>query len=173
MTIDFNFRPQKPDEFTHERCECRESEIRRMTTSNGKYQMKRQCLTCGRSVGYALPLTALEWRPADYPEWDRDLSDRYWKAFQDRRNQVANQKNQAFWNWYNWYLTTQAWQIRREKVMERANGICEACQEVEAAQVHHTTYQHVGAEPLWDLRAVCTPCHDRIHSYRKPWESET
>jgi hypothetical protein len=26
------------------------------------------------------------------------------------------------------------------------------------------SYEHVGREFLWDLKAVCLPCHERAHS---------
>jgi len=65
--------------------------------------------------------------------------------------------------WYDGYLTTDAWRRRREKVLERAGGVCEGCGERRAVQVHHRTYAHVGDEFLFELVALCTPCHKRLH----------
>lgn len=169
--IDFNS-PQVP-EFTHVACSCQTTELRQKTTRAGRIEVKHQCLTCGSTVGGALPLTALRVRPQDHPEWDHGLHDQYWKAYQKARDKHEKAKNLVFWDWYDRYLVSEQWEDRRRRVFERANYTCEACRQATATQVHHTTYQHVGDEPLWDLRAVCTPCHDRIHSYRKPWEGET
>ena len=32
-----------------------------------------------------------------------------------------------------------------------------------ATQAHHLTYEHMGDEFLWELKAVCRPCHERWH----------
>jgi 5-methylcytosine-specific restriction endonuclease McrA len=52
-------------------------------------------------------------------------------------------------------------------VLQRANGHCEGCGQRKAVQVHHLTYEHVGQEFLWELRAVCSECHDRLHPDRR------
>lgn len=65
---------------------------------------------------------------------------------------------------YSAYLLSPQWKARRAKVMKRAGGICEACLERRATQVHHLTYARIFNEPCFDLRAICDPCHDAIHS---------
>ena len=47
--------------------------------------------------------------------------------------------------------------------MERAQGLCEGCRRRPATEVHHLTYEHVGDELLWELKAVCDHCHRRCH----------
>lgn len=80
-------------------------------------------------------------------------------------------ENAAWWAWYNDYLLSPAWREKSAAVIRRAGGVCEACGTARATQAHHVTYRHVGAEPLFDLRAVCRPCHDRITEMdRKPGE---
>lgn len=64
---------------------------------------------------------------------------------------------------YHQYITSQEWWARRELVMRRAGGICEGCGTARAVEVHHMTYDHLGAEFLWELRAVCRACHARFH----------
>jgi hypothetical protein len=29
--------------------------------------------------------------------------------------------------------------------------------------VHHVTYKNMGNEFLWELRAICAVCHERVH----------
>jgi hypothetical protein len=73
-----------------------------------------------------------------------------------------NAENRAWWQRYRAYLESPEWQQRRAAVMERAGGICEACGRELADEVHHTSYAHVFDEPLWELRAVCTDCHEKL-----------
>lgn len=63
---------------------------------------------------------------------------------------------------YRAYLRSAQWREKRAAVLERAGGMCEACRVVPAEEVHHTTYDHIFDEPLWELRAVCSACHRAI-----------
>ena len=58
-----------------------------------------------------------------------------------------------------------AWRHMRWKVLRRAGGLCEGCLEREATEVHHVAYtpDKLGSEPAFNLRALCSPCHRRIH----------
>lgn len=76
----------------------------------------------------------------------------------------------AWHEWYRRYLLSSDWQMRREAVMQRAGGFCEGCRAHTATQVHHLTYDHVGYELLWELVAVCSDCHKRVHSQRRGWK---
>src|SRR5687768_778426 len=71
--------------------------------------------------------------------------------------------SERFQEWYKKYLASDDWKIKREAVLQRAGGFCEGCRSRMATQVHHLTYQHVGYEYLWELVAICRPCHDRLH----------
>lgn len=64
---------------------------------------------------------------------------------------------------YARYLESEEWWQRRTRVMERAAGVCEGCRMREPVDVHHLTYDHVTEELLWELVAVCAPCHERAH----------
>jgi len=64
---------------------------------------------------------------------------------------------------YQTYLRSDHWQDTRRRVLQRANGFCEGCWQRRATQVHHLTYAHRGAEFLWELVAICDPCHARLH----------
>jgi 5-methylcytosine-specific restriction endonuclease McrA len=80
-----------------------------------------------------------------------------------RRPQPQPPEDADWWARYDAYLASPEWQARRRLVLKRANGMCEGCGLRPAAQVHHLTYQHVGAEFLWELRAVCLECHQALH----------
>lgn len=61
------------------------------------------------------------------------------------------------------YLKSDEWAARREKVMQRAGGICEGCRQRPATEVHHLSYEHVTQEFLFELVAMCGGCHARWH----------
>lgn len=61
------------------------------------------------------------------------------------------------------YLRSREWAERREKVMQRALGLCEGCRVRPAGEVHHLSYEHVTEEFLFELVALCGDCHARIH----------
>lgn len=92
-----------------------------------------------------------------------------WKVQQAERDREAEQfrakreaESREWWARYNSYLQSPEWLKRRQKVIKRANGICEACLDRPAAQVHHLTYAHLFNEPCFELRAVCHGCHEAI-----------
>lgn len=75
-------------------------------------------------------------------------------------------KRQHRREWYHYYLTTDAWDRRRKAVLRRARNACEGCgRNNRPLQVHHMTYENVGDEFLWELRAVCDECHERCHAH--------
>jgi hypothetical protein len=70
--------------------------------------------------------------------------------------------DREWWRKYESYLQSPQWKRKRAAVLQRAAGRCEACYERKATEVHHSTYQHVFDEPLFDLHAICRECHERI-----------
>lgn len=86
-------------------------------------------------------------------------SEAYQREYEERRA-----LEQAQWRErYEEDLASPAWQAIRSVVLQRANFVCEGCGRARAVQVHHLTYEHLGCELLWELKAVCLPCHERIH----------
>lgn len=51
----------------------------------------------------------------------------------------------------------------RPKVFSRDNYTCQGCLEKKAQVVHHTTYDHIGKEFMFELISLCFECHERIH----------
>ena len=54
-------------------------------------------------------------------------------------------------------------EVKKAKVMLRDKNICQACLTRQATDVHHLTYKHIYNEPLFDLVAICRPCHEKLH----------
>jgi hypothetical protein len=128
-------------------CECERTEVRLRRLAAG-IRLARQCLCCGRQKGSAL-------RRQDYPyqvpPWDDRLQDDYQakrdaerEAIQKKHEQARHKRQAEWWDWYNDYLQSPAWQEKRLKVLKRANHICEGCHRYPAA--------------------VCDECHDRVHA---------
>jgi 5-methylcytosine-specific restriction endonuclease McrA len=148
----------------HENCEL----VVRITAA-GHRQFRYACPDCGRYVGEwleenAVPLGARRnARPYD------DAADRQAAEKERKRQRKLQEKQDAEWQQkYNEYISTSpAWQEKRRLILQRAKGLCEGCGKLPAQQVHHLNYEHLGDEFLWELRAVCFPCHERLHPKRR------
>jgi ParB/RepB/Spo0J family partition protein len=68
---------------------------------------------------------------------------------------------------YSDYLRTDAWRKKREQALERAGHRCQLCGCPHHLDVHHNTYERVGAELPVDLVVLCRLCH-RVHHERAP-----
>jgi hypothetical protein len=65
------------------------------------------------------------------------------------------------------HYSSEKWARLRALVIERAGGLCEGCGVAPATQAHHLHYRTFGNEFLWDLRAVCRACHERVHGIQR------
>lgn len=140
-------------------CAHQLKEIRRKTIANGHMQLRYQCQSCGRAIGNAVSRKDIHVPVDQVPLWNAQAEDSLWQAYAVE----SNIRQSKWWGSYTEYLASDRWARKRQKVLDKAGGICEACGDRPAQEVHHLTYRNVGAEPLWDLRAVCKPCHDFIH----------
>ena len=155
----------KVDKMTTEKCTCSDTTLRwiaiKQPGRQAYKQFKYQCIKCGKvsSPISHTKLTDLEKNQA--VEVDKGIADRYWAA----RKVVSELKREhdtgAWFCKHNAYLRSPEWAERRQKVLRR-DYICQACLQNPATQAHHLTYDHWGHEPLYDLVAVCKPCHDEI-----------
>ena len=150
-------------------CEHAQEEPRRFIASNGVVHVRVQCLNCGGLVR-VVKKAELRCDPDQLAEWDEVLRLSYWRRQQDERQaQYEAQREQQSAEWraqYDGYMNSTAWWQKRERVMARDGYQCQAVLDGRcdgrAAQVHHLSYAHLGKEPLWELMAVCVPCHDAI-----------
>jgi 5-methylcytosine-specific restriction endonuclease McrA len=152
-----------------DRCEHDRTEVRRRVSDSGRVSYWPQCLCCGRfPKGQVAKATLAD--PDAVPNADDTLSDAYYAA-QRRRQAAIEQRHVRLQKreraehrrWYDQYLNSPRWRAIRRAVMERAQGLCEGCRRRPATEVHHLTYEHVGDELLWELKAVCDHCHRRCH----------
>lgn len=149
-----------------DRCLHPRTEVRRRDDAAGRPRYVRQCVDCGASVGTAVAATIAlaDGRtpsPFDTALEAHTLAD----ARQFYVDREATRK-QAFWDWYDAYLRSDAWRGKRAQALKRDNGLCQGCLTRPATQVHHLTYAHVGTELLFELASICDECHELAHRER-------
>lgn len=149
-------------------CTHPESEIRRRILKTGSITLYKQCCTCGEPLTSALSksgYTALQIQSLN--PYDEDLRQFYYEQHKVGNSQERQKQSDALMAEkrakYREYLCSPAWAYRRERVLERDQYKCRACEQARATQVHHLTYDRIFEEPLFDLVAICEPCHKRIH----------
>lgn len=69
---------------------------------------------------------------------------------------------------YAHYLSAPHWRDTRERyrASDRPQA-CYCCEEAEDVQLHHLTYERIGAELLEDLVALCRACHAAVHALER------
>lgn len=153
------------------RNECNHTETAPMIVriADGREQVYRCCVQCGERVGTALSQKDKDW-VANLDELPASLVESY----SSRRNvekraillRVAREQfaeRGRFTLAYRQYIASPEWKARREKVLDRCNGICEGCRESPATEVHHLSYRHFMDEFLFELAGLCHDCHERWH----------
>lgn len=141
------------------KCEHEKTDVRGFSAAHGTIYAK-QCMICGERVGNwikkdeAFRLVGQEPAPQD-----ETLAD----MFVANVDAVRDAAQAEWWKNYNAYLETAEWKKRRDLVIRRDGNVCRGCLTNRATQVHHLTYEHVGAELLWELVAICDECHALAH----------
>jgi 5-methylcytosine-specific restriction endonuclease McrA len=134
--------------------------------SDGKPFYRIQCPDCGQKLSNQLPHSSVPNRER-CPRWNEELYQRHLlgrNAAIEQSRAAAIDKRKAEWRAvYHRYLASADWQSVRQRIFSRSWGTCEGCLEAPATEVHHRTYAHVGDEFLFELVAICRPCHERLH----------
>lgn len=148
------------------RCDCNQHvKVAKGETANGQLWVGLQCQRCGKKGRRSAKLYSRE-EIARMRLVDDSISERFYAAAAEEQQRALQEekdiRNRQWWEAYESYLKTPQWQERRAKVLRRAGYVCEACLEKKATETHHTTYRHLGNEPLFELRAVCRECHESI-----------
>lgn len=64
---------------------------------------------------------------------------------------------------YRAYLQSAGWRITRNRALKLAGYQCSKCGAKRNVQVHHRTYERLGAELDGDLDVLCRECHEGHH----------
>lgn len=151
----------------------------RRVFSNGAEHYGTQCLTCGLFISVKKDsVPSLERKnPRDF---DPEISKRYdarrsefYRKQQEQREEERRlafaMQQEAFRSRYTTYLNSEAWKRKRAFRMRANeklfNGYCEICFENKANHCHHITYDRLGEEWIFDLAAICRPCHEKLHPH--------
>ena len=62
------------------------------------------------------------------------------------------------------YIHSVAWEETRQKIFRRDGFRCVCCGESKNLNVHHITYENLGAEKPSDLVTLCQKCHEKVHN---------
>ena len=170
------------DEDNIYKCEHKNFDLVKVEVTGGAIQIRKQCNDCWRIFGNAIAKAAIKVdidsiEFADFERQDQyerkrlEALDRQRQERRDelqRRQEERAEKLESMKEEYQRYLLTDRWRKKRALVLKRANYVCEGCGEREANEVHHLTYDHIGTsceegEFLFELLAVCSECHRRIH----------
>lgn len=146
------------------KCNHEDAPIRARTVADGRVQFCHQCMKCGQRVGRAISQLAVIGTP---PPFDEHLKAHWAEQERGSRERIEQQYASAFWDDYSAYLNTPKWKAKRQKVLDRAAGLCEGCRERGPSEVHHLTYEHAGDELLFELVALCGVCHARCHKHAR------
>lgn len=79
---------------------------------------------------------------------------------------IDNHNNAINAEWkkrYSEYLSSSEWKGIRESVLRIDQYACTNCSTEQNLQVHHTTYNNVGQEMVFELVTLCRSCHIQIH----------
>lgn len=144
-------------------CLCEDKKLVRRQIANGATQFGTQCQRCGKWAAVA-KATLTPGQITFAESFDDSISERFWQEFRAKQQAARLQQTQAerdaWFRKYTAYLRSPQWRDKRERVIKRDGGICQACLKRQATQVHHLTYKHVFNEPLFDLTSICDLCHD-------------
>jgi 5-methylcytosine-specific restriction endonuclease McrA len=150
---------------------CREPDLSfvRFITCNGCIQVRRQCLNCGLLEGRSFPHKDHDVDSLPVADLERDKL--YHERYTDQSAELhANRASKRYlakmpkqeMGDYDWYIGSNTWKLKRQRVLERDNYICQSCLQNKAEEVHHLTYIHLSNEPLFELVSVCKTCHEAI-----------
>lgn len=151
-------------------CAHEEKRLTRRAIRGGSIQYVFQCMACGRSMNQPISHARIKSDPEFTGQrifdFDEELEARFTAKIVEQSESDWHAKRKAFLSEYGQYLRSAGWAMKRQKVFERCNGVCEGCSEAPATEVHHLTYEHVYEEFLFELVGLCKACHDRIHPDR-------
>jgi hypothetical protein len=132
----------------------------------GNYLLRQQCKVCGEAKSTGLKNRLVD-NVNSLPDFIEDLYEVVFNFKKEAVNSFRVEPDMEMLNEYNNYLNSDKWKLKRKKVLERDNHLCQACLTNKANEVHHLTYQNIYDEPLFELISVCKRCHEKIES-KKP-----
>ena len=159
---------------TLKNCNHENTDFYYIVKSNKEYAYMELCSLCGERKD-----KSKTWIKASAIPTDATIikyTDEIKKAFSDKKNIIISEINKikyaidmsVKYQAYLKYLESPEWdEKRRMRLYFNKNnflGKCEICGKNEATQIHHMTYSRLYNEWVFDLAALCSTCHKRIHN---------
>jgi 5-methylcytosine-specific restriction endonuclease McrA len=147
------------------KCLSHKMDFVKFKREDGVEMLRKQCFCCGevsRDLKKSLVQSFNLLQECNYSI--RDLKYVFLKEVRESLDKI---KNQEAWDEYNQYLNSDKWKLKRKKVLERDNYLCQACLTNKAEEIHHLTYENIYDEPLYQLISVCKRCHDKIEAKKQ------
>jgi 5-methylcytosine-specific restriction endonuclease McrA len=145
-------------------CPHEHTEVRYKIFANGTKHLCTQCLTCGQKTDGTRWLGQKGIDMAEVHPFDELLADAYaQRENAARRGRLRKEKLERHLEYERYIRDSDDWWEIRTKVMRRDNNWCQACWDAPATEVHHKSYEQLYREILWELEAVCSACHRKIH----------
>ena len=69
-------------------------------------------------------------------------------------------------DYYNKYIQSFDWKIKREEVLDRYGYRCVKCKTFFGLQIHHLTYKNLGDEKKDELVPLCNDHHKLAHKIK-------
>jgi hypothetical protein len=156
------------------KCSCENTELVCRTHKDGSEHFVLHCTKCGKTVHQAIPEARAYAINGGVkpPPLDQNRRKNWIAAKQQAMKEAEARARKPAEAEYDRYLASPQWAAKRQLVLKRAAGICEGCGLAKATDVHHTTYEHRYDEFLFELLALCHPCHERVHQDRTLSASE-
>ncbi len=76
---------------------------------------------------------------------------------------IRAQRRETAPDFYLAYLNSSAWRMRRNRALKLGGYRCFQCGSKRDLQVHHLSYERLGAEHDSDLQVLCADCHEGHH----------
>lgn len=142
-------------------------DIVRNYDSSGRAFYKMQCYNCYKTYGPMIPHENVSKNVKNFDDEYYQKSREKLEADLYRLNDVFEKMTQKYTQArkekYHDYLASAEWKEKANRVKKRANFICEGCLENKATEVHHLTYENLYDEFMFELMALCSRCHRKIH----------
>lgn len=140
------------------------------TQRDGRPFYRVQCPDCGAKLSHLLPHSSIP-QAAGCPPWNEELYLQHVRckhlSYEEARGEIERERKAEWKRVHDLYLQSDQWRAIRSRVLDRAKGLCEGCRLATAEQVHHHTYDNAGHEFMFELAALCAPCHERYHASKR------
>jgi len=146
-------------------CEHEKKEIFYIYCSDMRKQFAFYCLNCGQKIGGPLAFEYVDTVTSKetVKEYDRQIQEKHRQKIEATTRNLIEQFESEKHEHYQEYLQSENWRKKRQMVLARARGICEGCGLNQPYEAHHLTYARCGDEMLFDLVALCSSCHRKLH----------